>query len=44
MPKVKVGDIEMNYECVGEGEPVVLVTGFGADMFAWALARIQVSE
>jgi 3-oxoadipate enol-lactonase len=44
MPKVKVGDIEMNYECVGEGEPVVLVTGFGADMFAWSLQAPELSQ
>ena len=44
MPKVKVGDIEMNYECQGEGEPVVLVTGFGADLFAWALQVPELSQ
>ncbi len=44
MPKVKVGDIEMCYECVGEGEPVVLVTGFGADHLQWALQTPELSQ
>ncbi|RJP72596.1 MAG: alpha/beta fold hydrolase [Candidatus Abyssobacteria bacterium SURF_17] len=37
MPKVKVSDIEMHYECIGEGDPVVLVTGYGMDHMAWAM-------
>jgi 3-oxoadipate enol-lactonase len=44
MPKVKVSDIEMYYECLGEGEPVVLVTGYGADLFAWALQAPELSQ
>lgn len=37
MPKVKVGDISLNYEIIGEGSPVLLVTGLGADSMAWAM-------
>jgi 3-oxoadipate enol-lactonase len=44
MPKVKVSDIEMYYESIGEGEPVVLVTGYGADLFAWALQAPVLSQ
>jgi len=44
MPKAKICDIEMNYECVGEGEPVVLVTGFGADLMQWALQTPELSQ
>jgi len=44
MPKVKVSDIEMYYETLGEGEPVVLVTGYGADLFAWTLQAPALSE
>lgn len=44
MTKVKVNDIEMNYECVGEGDPVVLVTGYGADLFAWALQAPELAQ
>jgi len=44
MPKVRVSDIEMYYERVGEGEPVVLVTGYGADLFAWALQAPELSQ
>lgn len=44
MPKVKVSDIEMYYESAGDGEPVVLVTGYGADLFAWALQTPVLSQ
>ena len=44
MPKVKVSDIEMYYECVGDGDPVVLVTGYGADLFQWALQAPELSQ
>ena len=44
MPKVKVSDIEMYYESIGEGDPVVLVTGYGADLFAWALQAPELSQ
>lgn len=35
MPIVKVNDINMYYETYGEGEPLVLVTGFTAELKAW---------
>jgi pimeloyl-ACP methyl ester carboxylesterase len=44
MPKVKVNDIEMYYESIGEGEPVVLVTGYGMDHFAWAMQAPAIAE
>ncbi|MBI5115342.1 alpha/beta fold hydrolase [Candidatus Poribacteria bacterium] len=44
MPKVKVSDIEMYYECMGEGAPVVLVTGYGMDHFAWAMQTPAIAE
>jgi pimeloyl-ACP methyl ester carboxylesterase len=44
MPKVKVSDIEMYYESVGEGDPVVLITGYGADLFAWALQAPELAQ
>ena len=34
---VRVGEIEMYYLDVGEGEPVVLIMGYGGDHTAWAL-------
>jgi len=37
MPKVKVSDVSLNYETMGEGPPVLLVTGLGADSMAWAM-------
>jgi pimeloyl-ACP methyl ester carboxylesterase len=35
MPKIKINDITMYYEMHGEGEPLVLVSGFGADHLGW---------
>jgi len=35
MPKMRVNDIEMNYELHGEGEPLVLIMGFTGNLEAW---------
>ena len=35
MPAVKVGDINMYYEIHGNGEPLVLINGLGADISRW---------
>jgi pimeloyl-ACP methyl ester carboxylesterase len=35
MTRVKAGDIELNYEFFGEGEPLLLIMGFGAPGAAW---------
>ncbi len=35
MPHVKVNDIQMYYEVHGEGEPLVLILGLGADISEW---------
>jgi pimeloyl-ACP methyl ester carboxylesterase len=35
MPKETVGNIRMNYEVKGNGEPVVLITGLGGDISFW---------
>ncbi len=35
MPKMKVNDINMYYEVHGEGEPLVMIAGFGADHLTW---------
>jgi hypothetical protein len=32
MPKIKVNDINMYYEIHGEGEPLVLIQGMGAEI------------
>jgi pimeloyl-ACP methyl ester carboxylesterase len=45
VPKVRVGDVELCYESRGDGEPLLLVMGLGAQMVLWpdgfcdALAR-----
>lgn len=35
MPKVKCNDINISYEEFGQGEPLVLISGFTADKAAW---------
>lgn len=35
MPKIKVNDITMYYEIHGEGEPIILISGFTADHLIW---------
>lgn len=35
MPKVHAGEIEISYETYGEGEPLLLIMGFGAPGAAW---------
>ena len=35
MPKVKVNDIQMYYEVKGEGYPLVMIIGFGANLGFW---------
>jgi 3-oxoadipate enol-lactonase len=37
MPSVRVRDIQMFYQDVGEGDPVLLIMGFGGDHLAWAM-------
>lgn len=43
MPTVRVGDIEMFYMDVGDGEPLLLIMGFGGDTTAWALQMADFS-
>lgn len=35
MPKVKVGDINIYYEMYGDGEPLVLISGYGSSLASW---------
>jgi 3-oxoadipate enol-lactonase len=35
MPKIRVGDVEINYEIQGEGEPLVLIPGFRTGLWLW---------
>jgi 3-oxoadipate enol-lactonase len=35
MPKIEAGSIDINYEVVGEGEPLLLIMGFMAPGAAW---------
>jgi pimeloyl-ACP methyl ester carboxylesterase len=35
MPKADIGDVRINYEVHGEGEPVVLITGLGGEVAFW---------
>lgn len=36
MPKIKAGAITLNYETFGQGEPLLLIMGFGMPGAAWA--------
>jgi len=44
MPRVRVSDIELSYDVVGEGDPVLLVTGWGADSMAWMMNTPPLAE
>jgi pimeloyl-ACP methyl ester carboxylesterase len=35
MPKVQVGDVNLNYDLRGKGEPLLLIMGLGASSAAW---------
>lgn len=35
MPLMDLGEVRMNYEVHGEGDPVVLITGLGGDVSFW---------
>jgi pimeloyl-ACP methyl ester carboxylesterase len=37
MPKVSANGIEVYYETAGEGEPLLLIAGFGCDRTIWSL-------
>ena len=40
MPRIDVGDIELNYDSFGEGEPVLLVCGTGQVALTWQLFQV----
>lgn len=44
MPKVKVNDINMNYEVRGKGEPIIFIHGSGASWKMWKPQIDQFSE
>ncbi len=35
MPKLQVGDIQLNYEIHGQGDPLVLIPGFRTGLWLW---------
>jgi len=37
MPQATVGDISIHYDVRGEGEPLVLINGYGGNSRAWFL-------
>lgn len=44
MPKVRVRDMEVNYEEAGSGFPLVLIHGLNGDLTGWALAMPEFSK
>lgn len=41
MPKVKINEIEINYEIYGEGFPLVMIMGLGANLDWWGEELIE---
>lgn len=35
MPRARVGEVELEYEISGEGEPMLMIMGIGAQMILW---------
>lgn len=35
MPKIKIGDIQINYEIHGKGEPLVMIRGYSSSLKMW---------
>jgi len=44
MPTTKVGDINIYYEVHGEGEPLLLIMGLGADVTGWLFQTSEFSK
>lgn len=40
MPKADIGGVELSYDAVGDGEPVLLVCGTGQPAFTWQLYQV----
>jgi pimeloyl-ACP methyl ester carboxylesterase len=36
MPRLSVNGVELHYVEAGEGDPVLMIMGFGGDHLAWA--------
>jgi pimeloyl-ACP methyl ester carboxylesterase len=41
MPKIQVGDINLNYDIYGAGEPLLMIMGLGASSAAWDPELVQ---
>jgi hypothetical protein len=35
MPRIKIGDVQLNYEIHDQGEPLVLIPGFRTGLWLW---------
>ena len=35
MPKIQVGDVNLNYDVAGKGEPLLMIMGLGASSAEW---------
>lgn len=44
MPKVRVGEVELHYVEVGDGDPLLLIMGFGGDHQSWAFQAPALSQ
>ncbi|MDO8431352.1 MAG: alpha/beta hydrolase [Candidatus Binatus sp.] len=41
MPKIQVGDIDLNYDVYGAGEPILMIMGLGASSAQWDPELVQ---
>src|SRR5215471_5203694 len=39
MPKINIHGFNMYYECAGEGDPLVCISGLGGDHLGWTAAQ-----
>jgi len=44
MPVAKIGDIDIHYEIYGEGEPLLLIMGYGSNSGHWFVIRDRLAK
>lgn len=44
MPKIKTGDIEINYQDQGEGTPLILIHGLNGDLTGWVFVMPEFAK
>ncbi len=44
MPKINIGDIDLNYQEQGQGEPLILIHGLNGDISGWILVMPELAK